>query len=197
MESNFKEIYLRNLIKGTLQADFEPFLNNDVFEVEAYIEQMLGRLKDNRNIKLQPDFQAYGSGFASYINVKITKRDKSDTIFSKEGNFNVESKKSLLLYISLLSPYWFFGGASWSENYLDGKYQGGSMPFLRPQDNAKYDKTIWQDEVNFITQNFDEFRYRLLTQTELEPYLNFEIDIPTIVADKPYQIFDCFFYWED
>jgi hypothetical protein len=71
------------------------------------------------------------------------------------------------------------------------------MPFLRPEDNAKYDKTIWQDEIDFITQHFDEYRYRLLTQTELEPYLNFDIDIPTIIADKPYQVFDCFFYWED
>lgn len=197
MQSNFNETYLRTLLKGDLQADFEPFLNNDVFEVEAYIKQMLGRLKDRNSIKIQADYQAYGSGFASYINVKITKKDKSDTVFTKEGKINIESKKSVLLYISLLCPYWFFGGANWSENYLDGKYQGGSMPFLRPEDNAKYDKKIWQDEIDFITQYFDEYRYQLLTQTELEPYLNFDIDIPTIIADKPYQIFDCFFYWED
>jgi hypothetical protein len=197
MESDFNETYLRKLVKGDLQGDFAPFLNNDVFEVEEYIKQMLGRLKDHNSIKIQADFGAYGSGFASYINVKITKKDRSDTIFTKVGKLNVESKNSLLLYISLLSPYWYSGGANWSENYLDGKFQGGSMPFLRPEDNAKYDKTIWQDEIDFITQQFDEFRYRLLTQTELEPYLNFDIDIPTIVADKPYQVFDCFFYWED
>jgi hypothetical protein len=197
MESNFNEIYLRTLVKGDLQGDFGPFLNNETYEVEGYIQQMLGRLKDRIAIKIQADFTAYGSGFASYINVKITKKDRSDTTFTKEGKLNVESKKSLLLYISLLSPYWYFGGANWSENYLNGKFQGGSMPFLRPEDNAKYDKTIWQDEIDFITQHFDEYRYRLLTQTELEPYLNFDIEIPTIVADKPYQVFDCFFYWED
>jgi hypothetical protein len=195
--NNFSETYFRTLVKGNLQGDFEPFLNNDIQEVECYIRTMLGRLRDHKSIKIQADFMAYGSGFASYINVKITKKDRSDTISTKQGNLNVENKKSIILYISLLAPYWFFGGASWSENYLDGKYQGGSMPFLRTEDNAKYDKTIWQDEIEFINQHFDEYRYRLLTQTELEPFLDFEIDIPTIIADKPYQVFDCFFYWED
>lgn len=197
MENNFSETYLRTLVKGDVQGDFEPFINNETQYVVDYIQQMLGRLKNRNSIKIQADFTAYGSGFASYINVKITKKDKSDTVVTKEGQLSRESKKSLLLYISLLSPYWFFGGIEWSENYLDGKYQGGSMPFLRPEDCAKYDKKIWQDEIDFITQHFDEYRYRFLTQTELEPYLNFEIDIPTIVFDKPYQVFDCFFYWED
>jgi hypothetical protein len=81
--------------------------------------------------------------------------------------------------------------SNFNETYLrklvKGDLQGNFEPFLN---NETY-------EVDFITQHFDEYRYRLLTQTELEPYLNFDIDIPTIVADKPYQVFDCFFYWED
>ncbi len=195
--TNFSEQYLRNLAKGELQGGFTPFLNNETYEVERYIQKMLGRLKDHNMIKIQADFEAYGSGFASYTNVKITKKDRSDTKTTKKGNLIVEHKNSLLLYISNLCPYWFLGGIEWSENYLNGAYQGGTMPFLRPENNAKYDKKIWQDEIDFITQHFDEYRYRLLTQTELEPYLNFDIEIPTIIADKPYQVFDCFFYWED
>ena len=41
------------------------------------------------------------------------------------------------------------------------------------------------------------YGYRLLTEEELEEQIWFEIEIPTILADKPYEVFDCFFYWED
>jgi hypothetical protein len=97
MQNNFNETYLRTLVKGDLQGNFEPFLNNETYEVEGYIQQMLGRLKDRIAIKIQADFTAYGSGFASYINVKITKKDRSDTIFTKEGKLNVESKKKFVV----------------------------------------------------------------------------------------------------
>jgi hypothetical protein len=51
MESNFNETYLRTLVKGDLQGDFGPFLNKETYEVEGYIQQMLGRLKDRIAIK--------------------------------------------------------------------------------------------------------------------------------------------------
>jgi hypothetical protein len=38
MESNFNETYLRTLVKGDLQGDFGPFLNNETYEVEGYIQ---------------------------------------------------------------------------------------------------------------------------------------------------------------
>jgi hypothetical protein len=195
--SNFTETYLRNLIAEKVQGDFEPFQNGNIQEVEAHIKIMLGRLRDNKNIKIEADFDAYGSGFASYINVKITKRDRSDTVFSKNGEVEIEDKNGLILYISNLSPFWYFGGENWTENYLKGIFQGGTMPFLRPENREKYDKKLWQDDVNHIINLFDEYRYRLLTETELEPYINFKTEIASIMADKPYQIFDCFFYWED
>jgi hypothetical protein len=195
--SNFTETYLRNLIAEKVQGDFEPFQNGNIQEVEAHIKIMLGRLRDNKNIKIEADFDAYGSGFASYINVKITKRDRSDTVFSKNGEIEIEDKNGLILYISNLSPFWYFGGENWTENYLKGIFQGGTMPFLRPENREKYDKKLWQDDVNHIINLFDEYRYRLLTETELEPYINFKTEIASIMADKPYQIFDCFFHWED
>ena len=57
--TNFSEQYFQNLIKGNLQGDFAPFLNNDIQEVEAYIKTILGRLKDNKNIKIQTDLDRF------------------------------------------------------------------------------------------------------------------------------------------
>ncbi len=197
MTDTFTEEYLRNLVSGKVQGNFAPFSTGDLFAVENYIKQMLGRLKNSRTVKIEADYDAYGSGFASYISVKISKKDKSDTTISNESDLLLEWKEGLLVYISLLSPYWIVGDANWSENYLDRKYQGGSMPFLRPEHIDNYDKEMWQPEITAINEIFNEYRYGLLTKIELEKHLWFDVEIPTIIADKPYRVFDCFFYWED
>jgi hypothetical protein len=198
MTNMFTETYLRNLAADRVQGDFTPFNQNDIYEVEAYIKGMLGRLSDNKSINVQADFDNYGSGFASYINVKITKKDKSDTtILSKKDNRISVQKNGLLLYICSLSLYWYFGGAKWTEDYLDNKYQGGSMPFLMPEHIHDYDKILWHNEIEHITRLFENYRYSLLTEQEVEKSLWFKTAITTIIGQKPYTVFDCFFHWED
>lgn len=194
---NFTETYLRNLATDQVQGDFTPFNKNDIGKVKRYIKGMLGQLSDHKRILVEPDYEAYGSGFASYINVKISKKDKSDTIIERNGNRTVEKKDALLLYISLLSPYWYFGKGDWWNNYTNGEYSGGSNNFLTPDSINRYNKTLWSDDVEHITRLFEEFRYSLLTKKEVEQMLDFEVKITSNLGEKPYTVFDCFFHWED
>jgi hypothetical protein len=198
MNNLFTETYLRNLAADKVQGDFTPFNKNDIQKNQRYIKGMLGRLSDEKTIHIEADYNAYGSGFASYINVKITKKDQSDTlVLSKNGNKTAVQKKGLLLYLCTLAPYWYFGGTTWIEDYTDNKYQGGTMPFLMPKDIDKYDNSLWHNEIECITQLFDAYRYRLLTKSEVEKSLWFDVAITTNLGDKPYTVFDCFFHWED
>ncbi len=194
---NFTEEYLRNLAADQVQGDFTPFNKNDIGKVKRYIKGMLGRLSDNKRIVVEADYSAYGSGFASYINVKISKKDKSDTIIEHNGNKTVEKKDALLVYISLLSPYWYFGKGDWWNNYTNGEYSGGSNNFLTPDSINRYNKTLWNDDIEYITRLFEEFRYALLTKKEVEQTLDFEVKITSNLGEKPYTVFDCFFHWED
>jgi hypothetical protein len=197
MNDTFTETYLRNAAADQVQGDFTPFNKNDIGKVKRYIKGMLGRLSDNHRIVVLHDYGAYGSGFASYINVKISKKDKSDTIVVKDGNRTTEKKDSLLLYISLLAPYWYFGKGDWWDNYSNGVYQSGSNNFLTPDSIKKYNKDLWETEVEQITRLFEEFRYTLLTQKEVEMQLDFDVKIVTNLGQKPYTVFDCLFHWED
>jgi hypothetical protein len=45
-----------------------------------------------------------------------------------------------------------------------------------------------------VLQNF---RYGLLTPEELEQPAPPGLAIRTVLAEKPYRVFDCFFHWED
>lgn len=195
--NDFTEAYLRNLAADKVQGDFTPFNKGDVGKIKRYIKGMLGRLSDNRRINVEADYTAYGSGFASYINVKISKKDKSDTTILKEKTRTVEEKDGLLLYISLLAPYWYFGKGRWWENYSDGSYTGGGGNFLTPESINAYNKPLWAKEVEQITALFDEYRYRLLTKKEVEKPLWFDTKIVSNLGEKPYTVFDCFFHWED
>jgi hypothetical protein len=146
---------------------------------------------------VQSDYKYYGSGFAFYVNVKISQGDRSDTKIIYEGSKRTEWIKGMLLYISNLSPYWYYGGSEWTITNENDTWKGGSEGFLRPENIDYSDQSIWGDTIYKIKELMSSFGYRLLTEEELKEPVWFEADIPTLLADKPYQVFDCFFYWED
>jgi hypothetical protein len=195
--NNFSEKYLRSLATDNVEGDFSPYNKNNLDKTKRYIKGILGQLSDRKSIIVEPDYNAYGSGFASYINVKIAKKNKSDCIVTKNGNKISVDKNALLMYISMVAPYWYIGGVKWSENYLNNEYQGGTMPFLMPENIKNYDKEMWQVDIDHITALLNDYQIRLLTQREAEKPLWFEIDIDTNMGSKPYTVFDCFFHWED
>lgn len=197
MHPDFNETYLRNLAADKVQGDFTPFNKNDVQKVKRYVKGMLGRLSDNKRLVVEADYSSYGSGFASYINVKISKKDKSDSQFQKKGNKTEVNTEGLLLYVSLLAPYWYFGGVKWFSSYLGTDFQGGTMPFLTPRDIRQYNAARWEEEVEHITRLFEEYRYTLLTEQEVEQALDFNVEIKSNLGEKPYTVFDCLFHWED
>jgi hypothetical protein len=192
--TDFTEEYLRNLAADKVQGDFAPFNKKDMGKVKRYIKGMLGRLSDNHRLVVEADYQSYGSGFASYINVKISKKDKSDTTIVKETKGTYHQTDGLLLYISLLSPYWYFGKGYW---YINEGTGGSGSNFLTPEGINDYNKALWEKDVERITLLFDEYRYRLLTEKEVEKPLWFHCPITTNLGDAPYTVFDCFFHWED
>ena len=193
----FDEAFLKRLAKEKVIGDFPPFDTGNINKVEKYIRKITHRLKDNHQIIIEPDFEYYGSGFASYINVQISKKDKSDTKTTQENNKLTHWTKGILVYISNLTPYWYYGASEWTISKDNGNYIGGSSGFLRPENIDKVDTEIWSAEIEKIKTVFNQFKYRLLTKEELEKQVDFDVSVRTILADKPYEVFDFFFHWED
>jgi hypothetical protein len=56
---------------------------------------------------------------------------------------------------------------------------------------------LWENDIEKLTRQLEEYRYTLLDRKEVTKDLDFKIEIPTRITDRTYQVFDCFFYWED
>jgi hypothetical protein len=194
--NNFSEQFLRNLVAEKVQGDFPPFKSEQQSVVVKYIKEIVGRLSDNKIWIVEADYNNYQSGFASFVPVKISKKNKSDTEIRHDNGLIIENKDSLLLYFSKLSPYWYYGQGRWTDYVRDTK-RSSSTHFLRPEEQKKVNKNLWEHDIETLTRQLEEYRYTLLDRKEVTQDLHFKIDIPTVIADRTYQVFDCFFYWED
>ena len=194
---SFSEDYLRRMVRAEVTGDFPPFTLGSITKVENYIRKLVARLATSPTLVVEADFNSYGSGFASYVEVRISKRDGSDRITRAQGQRITHDYKGLVLYISRLTPYWFYGGSEWAKTYEEGRCTGSGFTFLTPESPASIDQTLWQHDRQLVEALVQEFRYSLLTPTELRQPAPADLAIATILADKPYSVFDCFFYWED
>ena len=194
---NFSEEFLRALCEVKVVGDFPPFDTGKIEDVQQYIKHILGQIGARKDVFVKADFDSYGSGFASYVAVKISKKDRSDTKITGTGNKRTEWTDGLELYISKLAPFWFWGGSDWTVNFEDDRRTGGSGGFLTSESVHDLNQDVWGEKIRLIEKIFEDFGYVLLTEEELSQKLWFEVEIPTILANAPYEVFDCFFYWED
>jgi len=191
----FSDTFLKSLTQFEVTGDFLPFTSRDILKVEDYVAQLLANLKKNPHL-LVSDQDIY----SSFIQVKISKSDKSDTKVTQQGTGIIEHTTSLSLYFCTLAPYWFYGACNWSTNWIScigGSCTGGSSCFLEPEDFARVDHGLWNAEIEAIQTITQNFNYTLLSVESLIQPAPAYLDIQTILADKPYRVFDCFFYWMD
>jgi hypothetical protein len=194
---SFSDDYLRCIVRDEVVGDFPPFTLGSITKTENYIRKLLARLATSSTFLVEADFTSYGSGFASYVEVKVSKRDGSDRVTLAQGQRTTYEHDGLMLYISRLTPYWFYGGSQWSKTYEGGRHVGGGSMFLTPDSPTAINKTLWQQDSLWLEALLQEFRYSLLTPDELKQPAPAGLSIPTVLADKPYNVFDCFFYWQD
>jgi hypothetical protein len=193
----FDEIFLRKLATNQVVGESHPFDSGKISLVVKYIKGLVGRLGDNSSILVEPDFTYYGSGFASYIPTKISKRSGSDTKVESSKGEITRTTKGILLYISNLGPYWYYGGGTWSVTTENGRFSSSSGGFLFPEDHNKYDASIWATDIEKIKSTMEDAGYQLLTRKQLEAPLDFDLRLSSnLVFGKP-RVFDCFFHWDD
>jgi hypothetical protein len=193
----FSEEYLRCIVRKEVIGDFPPFTLGSIAKTENYIRKIVARLASISTLLVDANFTNYGSGFASYVELRISKRDGSDSTTLAQNQRVTYETNGLVLYVSKLTPYWFYGSSSWTKTYEKDHLVGGGFVFLEASSQANIDQVGWQHESQLIEAVLQEFRYSLLTPTELMQPAPADISIPTVLADKPYNVFDCFFYWQD
>ncbi|MFK8104666.1 MAG: hypothetical protein AB8G15_19230 [Saprospiraceae bacterium] len=193
----FEKKYLTDLVNGKVKGELPPFASGQWEEVDSYLKRVVGRLKDIKAISVVADFDHYGSGFSSYVPLNLSKRDQSDVEITEKGAERTEKTNGLILYLCRLAPIAIYGEGTWWNTFKMEKWQSGSASFLTSEVIETTPVTDWSAALVQINAILNQFGIRTLTQATVNQKLDFKINIPTILSDPPYKVFDCFFYWED
>ena len=161
------------------------------------MKKIVGRLGEIKSIQIESDFNHYGSGFSSYVHLYLSKRDGSDVEITQIDDFRTKETNGLMMYLSRMAPYSVYAEGTWHETYNKDKWQSSSSHYIEPEDIGTLPGSDWITEVNEIKDVLKQYGVTLFTREELDKKLSFEINIPTILSDPPYRVFDCFFYWQD
>jgi len=184
MESTFTKEYLTSIVKGNSSVEM-PNLSS-----------VVGRLKDIRSIIPETDFNHYGSGNCSYVPVYISKRDKSDVHVSRKGSLTTYTTNGLIVYLCRNAPYATYGKGEWSKNFEGDQFRNGSISYI--EEVGSLPSKDWEQGIVEISNILNIYGIIILTASELNVKLDFDITIPTEFS-RPgsYRVFDCFFHWED
>jgi hypothetical protein len=193
----YSEEYLRKLWDNEIVGDLPPFNKRNPKKVLSHIKTLVSRLKDDRHLLIETNFGIYSNVSASYVPLRISKRDKSTLTTTIQGNKRTECTKGLLLYISKLSPDWYYGGMEWTDCYRNDKLSSGHEEFLLPDSIDRLNLTPWRDPLIKIERIMTEFGYSLLDRQSLARSLWFDVNAPTIISAAPGTVFDCLFHWVD
>ncbi|MFD0716829.1 hypothetical protein [Paenibacillus sp. GCM10027626] len=185
------EIILKSIVHQTFVGEFYPYnveQKNDE-EIDSYINNIVGSLSSINNLKVEADFNHYGSGYASYVPIFCYKKDGSSTEIVKEN----KTINGILLYVCRHAPIAVYG-----RSQVTRDSHGGSREFLTSKLIGTVPSGDWMEIENRIKEYLNNYHFEILSKDFLEEPLDFNISIPTNFNENgSYTIFDCFFFWED
>lgn len=193
----FDKAYLIDIVNGKTKGDFPPFSTGKWKKTDKFLKTVVGRLQDIKSVNIKADFNHYGSGFSSYVHLYLSKKDKSDVRTTEKGEFRTEETNGLMLYLCRLAPYAVYSEGNWSTTYNQNKWHSGGSHYIEVDAIGTTPKIDWSNELVEISNILNQYGISILTKEELIKPIDFEIQIPTILSDPPYSVFDCMFYWED
>ena len=186
----FSDEQLKRIIETKPIGDFYPY-NMDEYDHEVindYISKVVGSFASIRSLQYEAIFDSYGSGYASYVDVFCWKKDGSSSE-EREGILWIEG---IRIYICRLAPVAVIGRGQMTKHAT-----GGSRDYIESTTVNVFPSGDWEQEIKDIRALLKSYWFNLLEPTYLNQPLPFEAKIRTILADKPFKVFDALFYWED
>jgi hypothetical protein len=178
---------LEQVIAGKPVGEHEAYKNGSHNTIKGHIKETIHALEQSNNISLETE-DSYGSGYASYVDVFCYKSDgRSSQV--KSGTTYIDG---IAIYLCKLAPVAVIGAMQKTKSK-----HGGGGSFLRPEDLNSLPEGDWAAFVNEICNKLDNNGFEMLEARDLKRTMPFEANIPTILGDPPFQIFDAFFHWMD
>jgi hypothetical protein len=177
---------LRTIIAGDPIGDIQPYRRGIPQEIEEFLKKVVARLEQSPLLEIHPDWDHYGSGYASYAHVFCFKGGGRSTVH----RHGVDHIDGITVYLCRLAPI-----AAYGAEHRTRSARGGSGGFLDVNNVGTLPAGDWSAELCEIETILTESGFRLPTREQLAEILPFKADIPTVFDDR--HVFDAIFYWED
>jgi hypothetical protein len=171
---------LQAMASGGVVGSSWPYDRGSEEDIEAYLKNVVAELGRSRILEVNAELMHYGSGFASFVHVFCYKRNDKSTVH----NVDMDCTDGIAVYLGRLGPV-----AAYGPEHRTRSYRRGRLGELPPGD--------WNEEINEIKDKLQRFGFYLPSREELSKELPFPADIPTILGEQPYRVFDAVFYWSD
>lgn len=204
---DFTHEQLRAMIDGKTTGTSFPYHTGSEEEIEKHIKTLLHHLKQSERIDCDGEFDHYGSGYASYVELFCYKRNGGSVIrhsYIAKDSVTALEIEGVVVYASRLAPVAVIGKDQRLKSIRDGRgekeefYSGRS--FLSPKDVGTQ-PSGFREEVLEIRNQLTAAGYTVLEKDDVIQPLPFEAKIPTILCIPKnggvYKVFDAIFYWSD
>lgn len=181
---------IHTLLSQKSISPFAPWSSNDEATIDQFYRSICVELKETLGVQDKSEWNHYGSGYASYVDVWLYKPIEE---FHITVNGPGQCYAGLVLLFSRLSHYYvaFEAVKCWQDDSRSSSY----LPCYESIDNFSRPAVMQLlAEAQRVLQKYGLVR---LHQSDLSAGLSPEIVVPTILTDPPYHQFDALFYWED
>ena len=177
---------IASLLRQEPITDEWPWNTKDETTIHRNIKDIVAEIRRKNRLLDKTEFGHYGSGYASYIDCWLYRED--DEFRFDKGNYYW----GLVVLFSILSKYYVIGEGQKTWHQTSGSSYLPSFKFV-DKINHPAIQTITAGVCKVLA---DRGLVRVHTD-DLSPLLARDIAVPTILADRPWHLFDALFYWED
>ena len=193
---------LKRTCKAEVVGDFYPYNTGDWNKTENYIRSIVDRIDAIKTLKLKADFNHFGSGTSSFVEVYAIKMNGSSSTTvkaQKDGSQIItESSEGLLVAISRVAPVAVIGSDKREFTIRNGNFSSAILSHMQCDAVDKIPIGDWFNEINQIKRIIAEYNIQLLDRSTINKPLDFTTTIKTVLnSSLDYKVFDALFYWED
>ena len=184
------ETEVERLLHQQMIKDEHPWSTGDGRLVEGHLKATLAAVERSTRTKSKVEWNHYGSGYASFIDVWLYKT--TPEFDAKRPVGHGEQHTGLVVLLSRLSPYFVFLEG---EKHWHSRGASSYLPEFNMVDRLETPavKSL-SDAVQAVLQSHGLVR---ALRSQLEEPLATKIRVPTILTDRGFNQFDALFYWED
>lgn len=182
----FNQQELQEIINRNPVGDDWPYLGGTDEDIEQHLIAVSKRCGELPGIKLEAEFDHYGSGYASYVHL-FCQRPQKDLPYERDGR---KWTDGLALYLNRLTPLAVYGPET--RTVFE---RGSSHGFLDSESVGQLPDDSWSSDWQAILKILSDEGFSVPPTEQLKRPLEFESQIATVFDGKSQ--FDALFYWED